>query len=62
MAVGLFLCSCGKKESEQTQAASSQDETMLVDSIDQDIQNSAKELSQQADSLTNDVDSLLQGI
>jgi hypothetical protein len=57
-----IMTACGDKKKAAENTLTPEQESMLVDSIGQELENSTNELSQQADSLTNDVDSLLQGI
>jgi hypothetical protein len=57
----LFLVAC-EKQSKDAQTLTPQQETVLVDSIAQDLSDFTEDLNQKADSVTADVDSLLQGI
>jgi hypothetical protein len=57
----LFLVAC-EKQSKDAQTLTPQQETVLVDSIAQDLNDFTEDLNQKADSVTADVDSLLQGI
>jgi hypothetical protein len=57
----LLLVACGK-QSNDAQTLTPQQETVLVDSITQELTDFTEDLNQKADSVTADVDSLLQGI
>jgi hypothetical protein len=62
MIVSALFTACGEKKNTADETLSAEQETVLVDSIGQGIDNSTDELNQHADSLTNQVDSLLRDI
>lgn len=57
-----LLSACGNKPTAADETLTPEQENLLVDSIGQNLQNSTDELVQTTDSLTSEVDSLLQGI
>jgi hypothetical protein len=57
----IALISCGKGK-EEKQALTPEQETLLVDSVAQHLNEHKDELQQKADSVTNDVDSLLKDL
>jgi hypothetical protein len=57
----VLLVACGK-QGDTAQSLTPEQETVLVDSITQDLSEFTDDLNQKADSVTADVDSLLQGI
>ncbi|RAW01210.1 hypothetical protein [Pseudochryseolinea flava] len=56
-----FLTACGKPK-EEANALTPEQETQLVDSVALHLDQHKDELQQKADSVTNDVDSLLKDI
>jgi hypothetical protein len=62
IALCAILSACDKKQSSTEVTTTPEEETVLVDSISQDIDKSTDQFLQQADSLTNEVDSLLRDI
>jgi hypothetical protein len=56
-----LVTACGKAKVDE-QALTPEQESTMVDSIAQDLADYTDDLTQKADSVTADVDSLLQGI
>jgi vacuolar-type H+-ATPase subunit H len=61
LAICFLLTACGKAK-EEANALTPEQETQLVDSVAQHLDEHKNELQQKADSVTNDVDSLLKDI
>jgi hypothetical protein len=57
----LFSAACGKP-GDENQTLTPEQETLLADSISNDLTQFTRDLDQKADSITADVDSLLEGI
>jgi hypothetical protein len=56
----IVLSSCGGKKEEQ--AITPEQESLMVDSVATELDEATTDLNNKADSVTADVDSLLQGI
>ena len=61
IALCFLLVACGKAK-EEANALTPEQENQLVDSVSQHLDQHKNELQQKADSVTNDVDSLLKDI
>jgi hypothetical protein len=62
IALCALFVACGGKQNTAQETLSPEEETILVDSIGQEMDNSTDELNKHTDSLTNHVDSLLRRI